>query len=199
VIRRRLDATVLLVALSVGAALLLPVDLIIFKGQWMPEPPSVITLGVLLSACGLGWYVRRPVDKRPSNIVNRWVGLPVLLVGASFAVSFTVTAVFSGLLIPLGHGLIFGTSGPKVVEVRTNLFVPTTRRKLLCPHSLYLADEEASLWDHRICFFSAETKRVVMEQTPRGYLSLSGWGSDWAYLYWAVAPAAAPAANSEAP
>ena len=199
--RRALEGAIVLLSLLVFAAFVLPIDLIIFQRSWTPDPYVVLAMGALLGAGGLGWYARRPADKRPANIANRWVGLPVLLVGAGFAVSFGMVSLSSGLLIPLGHGLFFGSRGPMIVEVATNVFAPESRRTPRhCPYSLYLDDDRVNydmiFWHRRICFWSEETKRLAMEQGPRAYLALSGWGSDRAFLYWSVAPASAPPPDS---
>jgi hypothetical protein len=177
------------------AVQLVPGHLIIFRASWKPDPAVLSVLGTIPATIALVWYFRRPAEARPANFANRWVGVPLLLVAAAFTASTLVTSLSSGLLIPLGHGLIFGGRAPVMVEVQTNVNDGGRRKRWNCRDYLYLVDRDRL--GRRICFQSAETRDSIAQQRPRAWVALSGWGSDRAILYWSAQPGAAPTNGSE--
>ncbi len=189
-ISRRLRWFLWVALLLLLAAQFAPVHLVIFRASWQPNPVVLSVLGTILAAIAIVWFLRRPAEARPANIANRWVGVPLLLVATAFAASTFVTTLSSGLLIPLGHGLIFGGRTPVLVEVQTNVNYGGRRTRWNCRNYLYLADRDGL--GRRICFQSAETRDSVAQQKPRAWVALSGWGSDRAILYWSAQPGAAP-------
>lgn len=168
----------------------LPVHVIVFRQDWEISRSLALGLGGTLSLLGVVWYVARSATTRPSNPAHRWIGFPALIVASGFAVGgaiAVIVAIFSATMLPLMHGMLFGSRQPVVVEVATNVVGALPHRRGACRNWLYLTESESPFRQY-ICFDSAEVKAVVEQQKPRSPVALTGWGNDRAFIYWSAKP-----------
>jgi hypothetical protein len=160
-----------------------PVHFIAFKSAEWLDWRVAIGLGAVFSVLAVAWYFSRPVQTLPVNFANRWLGAPVLLVGAACSAGFLSAAT----IVPFAMAMVRGSNAPMVIEVSAHYHISGRRRGFDCQTFVLLANQLA--WGpQRICLGSEADKRVLEELEPEAFVELRGWGDYTAMFYWSAKP-----------
>ena len=163
---------------------LLPLHIVIFTNTTTLGRRLTFGLAVIFAASSLIYYFNRPIESRPSNFANSYIGMPLFL-----AVTFGVCGYFAAAkVLPFGSAMIFGRYEAMIVTVATNVFGGSERGTRGCRFQLPLRESMGEWPWTPICFQSAEIKQLVRQSMPDAPVQLTGWGNSRAILYWSALP-----------